>query len=113
MRDVATLSSGPGAAGLELLKVDGGMARNDWFLQAQADILGRPVVRAGQSESTALGAAMLAAVGAGLADELSLRAVASAGARFVPNLPSDERDRRLATWRQAVQAVIGFYSVSR
>jgi len=113
VRDVASPSPGPGATGLEVLKVDGGMARNDWFLQAQADILGRPVVRAGQSESTALGAAMLAAVGAGLADEAALRAVASAGARFVPNLPSDERDRKLATWRRAVQAVIGFYSAGR
>src|SRR5689334_363313 len=42
------------------LKVDGGMTRNDWFLQCQADVLGRAVARAAQSESTALGAAMLA-----------------------------------------------------
>ena len=40
------------------------MAANDWFLQFQADVLGRPVARAAQAESTALGAAFLAAVGA-------------------------------------------------
>src|SRR5205814_610262 len=52
------------------LRVDGGMARNDWFLQCQADALGVPVLRAAQSESTALGAAFLAALGSGLvADE--------------------------------------------
>src|SRR5262245_15724598 len=46
------------------LKVDGGMSANDWFLQFQADVLGRSVVRAAHGESTALGAAFLAAVGA-------------------------------------------------
>jgi glycerol kinase len=92
------------------LKVDGGMARNDWFLQFQADALGRPVARAGQSESTALGAAFLAAVGAGLADQTKLAALMSAATRFEPKLPAADRDRKLATWRKAVKSVIGFYS---
>src|SRR6202041_2265055 len=48
------------ATPLRSLQVDGGMARNAWFLQCQADILGLPVVQAAQSESTALGAAFLA-----------------------------------------------------
>jgi glycerol kinase len=91
------------------LRVDGGMARNDWFLQCQADLLGRAVLRAGQSESTALGAAMLAAAGAGLADEASLRKRARAATRFEPMMPGAERERKLAAWRHAVQAVIGFY----
>ena len=95
---------------LRPLKVDGGMARNDWFLQCQADVLGRPVLRAGQSESTALGAAMLAAVGAGLADEASLRGALSAATRFDPQLPPADRERKLATWRRAVRAVIEFYA---
>ncbi|HXD87797.1 MAG TPA: glycerol kinase GlpK [Urbifossiella sp.] len=90
------------------LRVDGGMARNDWFLQCQADLLGRPVSRAGQSESTALGAAMLAAVGEGLADEAKLRGLRAAGTRFEPQLPASERAKKLAAWRKAVQAVIGY-----
>ena len=45
---------------LATLRVDGGMARNDWFLQYQADTLGMPVLRSPASESTALGAAFLA-----------------------------------------------------
>jgi glycerol kinase len=102
---------GQGAGGLGLLRVDGGMARNDWFLQCQADILGRPVLRAAQSESTALGAGMLAAVGAGLTDEAKLRSVLSAAAtRFEPKLAAADRERKVATWRKAVQAVIGFYT---
>ena len=104
---------GTGVGGLGSLNVDGGMARNDWFLRFQADVLGRPVLRAAHSESTALGAAFLAAVGLGLADEAALRGVASAGTRFDPTLPAGDRDRKLATWRRAVRAVIGFYTGER
>ena len=102
------LPVGEGAGGWGLLRVDGGMARNDWFLQCQADVLGRPVVRAAQSESTALGAAMLAAVGAGLADEASLKGRAAGGTRFDPAMPAAERDRKLARWRGAVRATVAF-----
>jgi glycerol kinase len=86
------------------------MARNDWFLQFQADSLGRPVARAAQSESTALGAAFLAAVGAKVADQGKLAALMSAATRFEPKMPSAEREAKLAAWRKAVKAVIGFYA---
>jgi glycerol kinase len=92
------------------LKVDGGMSANDWFLQCQADILGRPVARAAQSESTALGAAFLAAVGSKLTDEQKLAAILAAAKQFDPKLPPPERDHKLAAWRKAVKAVVGFYS---
>ena len=98
------------SSGQSALKVDGGMARNDYFLQFQADALGRPVARAGQSESTALGAAFLAAVGAGLADEAKLTSLMSAATRFEPKLPAKDREQKLAAWRKAVRAVIGFYA---
>jgi glycerol kinase len=93
------------------LRVDGGMARNDWFLRCQADVLGLPVLRAAQSESTALGAAFLAAVGVGrVKSEAELRNVLSDATRFEPRLPAADRERKLTTWRKAVQAVIGFYA---
>jgi glycerol kinase len=92
------------------LKVDGGMARNDWFLQFQADSLGRPVARATQSESTALGAAFLAAVGAGMADEAKLASLASGSTQFAPKLAAAEREKKLAVWRKAVKSVIAFYA---
>jgi glycerol kinase len=94
-----------------VVKVDGGMTANDWFLQFQADVLGRPVARAAMGEATALGAAFLAAVGAGLADETKLAAVLSAAAaHFEPKIPSAVRDQKLAAWRKAVKAVVAFYS---
>ncbi|MCS6866206.1 MAG: glycerol kinase GlpK [Gemmataceae bacterium] len=95
---------------LPALKVDGGMARNDYFLQLQADILGRPVVRALEPESTALGAAFLAAIGVGIADERRLAALVAKSQRFEPQWPAAERARKLATWRKAVATVVRFYS---
>lgn len=90
------------------LSVDGGMTRNGWFLQRQADLLGRPVVRAAQIEATAQGAAFLAAVGAGLTDERSLRAFIQPDARFDPMWTAEQRHRKLESWRRAVAAVINF-----
>jgi glycerol kinase len=107
--DLIEAAEGEGRA-LSLLKVDGGMAANDWFLRCQADILGRPVARAAQSESTALGAAFLAACGAALADESKLGAIVSKATQFDPTMPVEVREKRLATWRKAVKTVIGFYS---
>ena len=108
--DASEKDAACGFASNTALRVDGGMARNDWFLQFQADALGRAVARAGQSESTALGAAFLAAVGAGLADRAKLASLMSAATRFVPKLPAADRAAKLTAWRKAVQAVIGFYS---
>jgi glycerol kinase len=99
-----------GSAGHDL-RVDGGMARNALFLQGQADLLGIPVWQAAQSESTALGAAFLAGLRAGLWPDLdSLRRLPDEGRRFTPQLSDPERRRRLAEWRRAVQAVIAFYT---
>lgn len=92
------------------LRVDGGMARNDWFLQRQADALGLPVRRAAESESTALGAAYLAGLRAGVWGGLDdLRRLAAAGTRFEPRWDRATRERRLGDWRKAVRAVIAFY----
>jgi glycerol kinase len=108
--DAAVNDLGVPPGGQTPLKVDGGMARNDRFLRTQADFLGRPVVRAAEAESTALGAGMLAAVGAGLTDEATLRSRTSAGTRFDPTLPAADRGVRRAAWQKAVRAVVSFYS---
>jgi glycerol kinase len=100
-------------AGLPLpsLRADGGMARNAWFLQRQADILAVPVFQAPHTESTALGAALLAGLHAGVWPDLDdLRRLPQEGRRFDTRLPADERQRQLAQWRKAVRAVIAFYT---
>lgn len=82
------------------LCIDGGMSANDWIAQDLADILGVPVDRPADVETTARGAAMLAAVGAGLFPSLAAAAsgMGAARRRFTPALPDDKRDERLRRW---------------
>jgi glycerol kinase len=96
---------------LPALRADGGMTRNEWFLRCQADVLGRPVVRASQVESTALGAAYLAGLKVGVWPSAEhLRTLTAGTATFAPQLPDAERTRRVERWRRAVRAVIDFYT---
>jgi glycerol kinase len=96
---------------LRELRADGGMARNAWFLQCQADILGLPVLAATQSEATALGAAFLAGLRVGLWPSTEhLRGLMVEGQRFDPHWPEEQRQGRLAGWRRAVQAVIAYHA---
>jgi glycerol kinase len=92
------------------LQVDGGMAKNAWFLQFQADILGIPVQQAGELEATALGAAFLAGLRAGVWKDLdALRKLPQTGRSFTPGMGAETRQRRLREWRRSVEAVIAFY----
>jgi glycerol kinase len=106
--EAAAADAGSRLAGL---RIDGGMARNAWFLQRQADFLGLPVLQSPVSEATALGAAYLAGLRAGVWPDLdALRRLGGEPRRFTPRLDPAERQRRLAGWQRAVRAVIGFYS---
>ena len=91
------------------IRVDGGMAENAWFLQFLADITGAPIERPVVTETTALGAAGLAALGAGLVDSIDalaqrwqLRDV------YMPSMQENDRSRLLANWRRAVLATQAF-----
>ena len=96
---------------MQSLRVDGGMARNAWFLQCQADLLGLPVLPAATNESTALGAALLAGLRVGIWPNLeSLQQLPMGAQRFEPRLPEELRQRRLKLWHRAVRAVIAFYT---
>ena len=92
------------------LRVDGGMARSDPFLQFQGDLLGLPIRRSPQSESTALGAALLAGLGVGLwpnqATAVSL--LQASGRVFEPARDDAWRRAKLARWKEAVAAVARF-----
>ena len=107
-RDLMQAFAADGAAWTEL-RIDGGMSANDWMAQDVADITGLTVVRPAFVETTALGAAMLAAVGAGLHPSLEAAAGAMIGpvTRFEPRMPQDERGARIAAWDAALGAVAG------
>jgi glycerol kinase len=111
--DLVEAATGDAGQALKSLRVDGGMARNAWFMQCQADVLGLPLLQAAHSESTALGAAFLAGLHVGIWPDLdSLRRLPLDEKRFDPRWPDEERCRRLVEWRKAVQAVIAFYTPS-
>ncbi|MFN7159732.1 MAG: FGGY-family carbohydrate kinase, partial [Erythrobacter cryptus] len=103
--DLAAAFAADGAP-WQALRIDGGMAANDWMAQDLADILGLPVERPAFVETTALGAAMLAASGAGLYPDLPAAAEAMRGAltRFEPAMADDVRAARLTMWRKALAA---------
>src|SRR3546814_9978533 len=90
------------------LRIDGGMAANDWMAQDLADMLGLTVERPEFVESTALGAAMLAATGADLYPDLAGAAAALRGrtTRFTPALAAQKREARLTGWRSALAKVL-------
>ncbi|WP_288803986.1 glycerol kinase GlpK [uncultured Novosphingobium sp.] len=107
-RDLAEAFAADGARWTHL-RIDGGMSANDWMAQDIADVLGIPVERPGFVETTALGAAMLAASGAGLFANLEAAAAAMAGQRsgFMPAMAQEARDRRIAAWEKALCAASG------
>jgi glycerol kinase len=77
---------------LAQLRVDGGMTRNQWLMQFQADVLGIPVVTAREPEQTALGAALLA---------FGVRTTSPAGERFEPQRRVDRTG-----WRDALRRTL-------
>lgn len=104
--DLAEAFAADGAA-WTALKVDGGMAANGWMVQDIADMLDLPVVRPAMLESTALGAAMLAAAGAGIHPSLAEAVGRMIGETrlFVPQMNAATRMARKAHWQAAIARV--------
>lgn len=95
------------------LRVDGGMARNDYFLQMQSDFLDRPLLRDAETEATAFGAALLAGLHAGVwADLDQLRNLPRSVRRFEPGMGAEQRQARLRGWRAAVASTVRHYTPS-
>jgi glycerol kinase len=91
---------------LRELKVDGGMVANDIFCQRLADLTGLAVARSRVTETTALGAALLAGLGAGIFRNTGeIARHWSLDRRFTPSMKPAERDRLYAGWLAAVRRV--------
>lgn len=93
-----------GGAAVSELRVDGGACVNNLLMQFQADLLGIPVVRPACVETTALGAAYLAGLSAGVyqsTEELS--SLWKAERRFVPTMDKHRADELMARWERAVR----------
>jgi glycerol kinase len=90
------------------LRADGGAVANRWLMQFQADVLGAPVIVPEITETTALGAAYLAGIGAGIwtADEVG--SMWGEAARYEPSMEAAERERLLGRWAEAVERSKGW-----
>jgi len=90
---------------IPVLKVDGGAANNDYLMQFQADILNTPVQRAGDLETTALGAAFLAGLAVGYWQDFDeIKAVIKDGKRFEVQMDDKRRNKLYGGWQKAVAA---------
>jgi glycerol kinase len=102
-RDLFEAMAADGTAVPRTVRVDGGMTENGWFLQFLSDILGIAVERPPVIDTTALGAAYLAGLQAGLYPApKDMKQHWRAEARFEPAMAEDERSRRYAGWLDAV-----------
>ena len=93
--------------GIDVLRADGGGAQNGFLMQLQADLARVPVEVPAERETTALGAAALAGLAAGVWSDLGeLAAAWQQAARYEPQLPEEDAERLLAEWRLAVRRAL-------
>ncbi len=110
--DVADLMCRESGQTLTELRVDGGASANDLLCQFQADVLNVAVVRPKMQETTVLGAAYLAGLGAGIwASTDDLRDAWELDQRFEPAMAADDRDRIRGGWDEAVERSKGWAKV--
>ncbi len=106
-RDVVTAMERDAGIRARALRADGGAAKNDWLMEFTAGVLGIPIRRPDMVETTALGAAGLAGLAAGVwADPDSFAAAFGAGRTFAPRLGEDEREALIRGWDRAVRGTL-------
>ena len=104
IRDVFDAMQQETSAELCVLHADGGATRNDALMQFQADILGRPVLRAVNEDLSAIGAAWLGGLALGWWQSLGeLQGIQGDSTTFYPKMPAEQRDSRYAGWKHAVE----------
>ncbi|KXV67338.1 glycerol kinase [Acetobacter malorum] len=105
--DLVTAMTQDGAGTTEALRVDGGMAANDWFCQFLADMLQVNVERPSNIETTALGAGFLAGLATGVwENEKTLASEWARGSLFKPSMANEQRKTMIAGWHQAVKRTL-------
>jgi len=102
-RDVLDAMAADAGAPITSLRVDGGASANDFLCQFQADMLGVEVLRPAVTETTGLGAAYLAGVGAGLWQPGELGSRWRLDRRFTPRMAPEAREAAHRGWRRAVE----------
>ena len=106
--DVLEAMRGASGAPLDVLRVDGGATFNDWLMQFQADVLGVPVERPDVIETTAMGAAGLAGIAAGVWPDAEAFFASRSYTRFAPAVGVSAARQGLGGWRRAVRATVAW-----
>jgi glycerol kinase len=107
VRDVLVAMESDTGERISELRVDGGAVANPYLMQFQADLLDRPVVLPKIAETTAIGAAMLAGLAAGVwKSGATLDQLRKGGKVYRPKMRGELRDQLLAGWRDAVSRVL-------
>ena len=102
-RELVEAMEADGGAQLRELRVDGGAAASDFLMQFQADILGKPIVRPVDAETTALGADYLAGLATGFFKSLEdLERFWRAERTYEPRMGAGQREELFAGWKKAV-----------
>jgi glycerol kinase len=105
--DLTAAMARDGASRAATIRVDGGMASNDWFCQFLADVLDARVERPTELETTALGAAFLAGLATGVwADLEAVAATWATGAVFAPAMAAARRTEAIAGWQIALRRTL-------
>ena len=103
-----TASRRSGRAAVELIRLDGGLSRSDWVVQRLADLSGVPVERTARADSTALGAALLGGLAAGVWGTLAELPPTAGDLRADPAMPDVERRRARDRWAEVIALAAGF-----
>lgn len=112
--DVLNAMTADTGRNLKAIYVDGGASANNFLLQFQADIVGVPVLRPAYIESTSLGAAYLAGLGAGIWDgEDALSSLSRSHTTFEPKMPAEKREELLSGWHKAVSRALSEHNIQR
>ncbi len=102
-KDVLTAMQEDGNMKLSKLQVDGGASNNGYLMQFQADMLDVPVDKPEMIEVTALGAALLAGLKAGVWTENDLITLRKTEQTYLPNMTSEMRQQKYLGWQQAIK----------
>ena len=108
-RDLVAAMQGDAGRSIRSVRVDGGASLNEFLMQFQADLLGTPLVRPRNVETTALGAAFAAGLAAGVwKNTEEVAATWAAGEIFEPTMGERERSALVEGWNAAVRAARSF-----
>ena len=107
--DVLKIMEAECGARMTALRVDGGASANDLLMQFQSDVLDLPIVRPSLVETTALGAANLAALTVGLYSSTDeIRCASKTERVFEPSMDKATREEKISMWQKAVERSRGW-----